>query len=173
MKQSCTIYSSLAFLFIQSLLFSQRSNTFLRHYGVEDGLPSSEVYDVIQDSKGYMWFATDRGVCRFDGNEFVSFTRENGLPDNTVFKLFEDYKKRLWFVTFSLKLAWYKDGKIHVYPHNQIIRETPGNSTIYTNFYVDRLDNIYLSIYGKGLLKIDQKGNLTQDCNGKQLTVRQ
>ncbi|MFT5970079.1 MAG: ligand-binding sensor domain-containing protein, partial [Flavobacteriales bacterium] len=37
------------------------------NFSVEDGLPSNEVYEVIQDSKGFMWFATDRGVARYNG----------------------------------------------------------------------------------------------------------
>ena len=32
-----------------------------------DGLPSSEIYDIIQDERGFIWFATDRGLARYDG----------------------------------------------------------------------------------------------------------
>jgi len=35
---------------------------------------------IFQASDGAMWFGTLAGVSRFDGKEFVSFTRENGLP---------------------------------------------------------------------------------------------
>ena len=43
------------------------------NYRVENGLPSSEVYDVVQDDHGYMWFATDRGLARFNGYDFTVF----------------------------------------------------------------------------------------------------
>ena len=65
--------------------FSQ--NTVLKHYSVSDGMPSSECYDVIQDTKGYMWIGTDAGVVRYDGYRFKTYNNSNGLVDNTVFKI--------------------------------------------------------------------------------------
>ena len=47
-------------------------NFFLTNYGIDQGLPSSQVYDVVQDHSGYIWIATDAGVSRFDGAEMVS-----------------------------------------------------------------------------------------------------
>ncbi len=41
-----------------------------KHFGVDQGVPSSEVYSAFQDSKGYIWFASDAGVSRFNGYEF-------------------------------------------------------------------------------------------------------
>ena len=35
----------------------------LRHYAVDDGLPSSQVRDVTQDASGRMWFATRAGIA--------------------------------------------------------------------------------------------------------------
>ena len=63
------------------------------------GLPSSESYMVFQDSKGFMWIATDNGVVKYDGHEFVTYNTADGLTDNTVFGFFEDYKGRIWFRT--------------------------------------------------------------------------
>ncbi|MCC6838432.1 MAG: hypothetical protein IT234_07845, partial [Bacteroidia bacterium] len=39
----------------------------------EDGLPSSEVYQIIQDSKGYMWIGCDAGLYRYNGFEFKAY----------------------------------------------------------------------------------------------------
>ena len=48
--------------FIVSVANAQTITPQFRHYTTADGLPSSEVYEVIQDRNGYMWFATDRGA---------------------------------------------------------------------------------------------------------------
>jgi hypothetical protein len=78
----------------------------------KDGLPSTEVYHAIQDSQGYIWFATDNGVSRFDGYKFVNFDINNGLVNNTVFDLYEDKKGRVWFIALSGRLCYYEDDKI-------------------------------------------------------------
>ncbi|MEL6638869.1 MAG: two-component regulator propeller domain-containing protein [Bacteroidota bacterium] len=66
------------------------------HYTVEDGLPSSETYMVIQDRQGYLWFATDRGVARYDGQQFQCYSIQDGLTDNSVLGLHEDQWGRIW-----------------------------------------------------------------------------
>lgn len=44
-----------------------------RHYTSADGLPSNCIRDIVQDDCGFMWFATDGGLARFDGHEFKVF----------------------------------------------------------------------------------------------------
>ena len=61
-------------IFLFNSFFTHAQDEIYRNYTVEDGLPSSEVYYSFQDSKGYMWFATDAGVSRFNGYEFENFT---------------------------------------------------------------------------------------------------
>ena len=39
-----------------------------RHISLEDGLPSSFVTALMQDSDAYLWIATDQGVARYDGS---------------------------------------------------------------------------------------------------------
>jgi ligand-binding sensor domain-containing protein len=36
---------------------------YFEHFGVEDGLPQHTVMDILQDKKGFMWFATWNGLC--------------------------------------------------------------------------------------------------------------
>lgn len=88
-------------------------STFNRHYTIEDGLPSNTVYCVLQDSKGYIWFTTDLGVCRYNGQTFTQFSVINGLTDNEVLQIHEDQKGRLWFQTHNGIPCFFLDGKVH------------------------------------------------------------
>src|SRR5215471_357962 len=54
------------------------------HYDVKDGLAGSTVYDVTQDKDGFLWFATEAGISRFDGTHFKNFTTEDGLPSAEI-----------------------------------------------------------------------------------------
>lgn len=49
-------------------------------YSVDDGLPTNLVKDVQQDKRGFMWFATDAGLVRFDGYRFQTFTHNLPSP---------------------------------------------------------------------------------------------
>ncbi len=68
-------------------------------YNTSSGLPNNAVYHILQDSKGYMWFATNEGVCRYDGAKYQSFNIEQGLADNSVRAIIEDKVGNIWFST--------------------------------------------------------------------------
>ncbi|HYC84249.1 MAG TPA: two-component regulator propeller domain-containing protein [Chryseosolibacter sp.] len=84
----------------------------VRNYSIAEGLPSTEVYDVFQDSKGFIWFGTDNGVVRFDGREMTVFRSHDGLEDPVVFGIMEDRHQRIWFRTFSGRLFTCENQKI-------------------------------------------------------------
>ena len=73
------------------------------HLGVENGLPSSLVSDVVQDHRGFMWVGTGHGVSRFDGGRFRTYARERAnpysLPLDFIDQVYEDRAGTLWVVT--------------------------------------------------------------------------
>ena len=72
------------FLFVS---LSIVTNTFAqlnapKNYNLNNGLSTLSITDITQDRVGYLWFTTNEGITRFDGNEFVNYTTKNGLPSN-------------------------------------------------------------------------------------------
>ena len=50
------------------------------HVTVEDGLSQGTVLDVLQDSQGFIWIATEAGLNRYDGYEMRRYTHDRGDP---------------------------------------------------------------------------------------------
>src|SRR5882757_2474613 len=92
-------------LFFSLKSYSQSNPYF--HYSVAEGLPSAETYYIFQDKKGFIWFATDNGVVRFDGKEMELFQTNEGLSDPVVFEFVEDSRERLWFRTLSGRISYF------------------------------------------------------------------
>lgn len=137
-------------------LYGQHPST--KHYTVDDGIPSSEVYHVIQDRLGYIWFATDHGVSRFDGYTFTHFNTNEGLTDNTVFKLLEDSAGRIWCMTFTNQYCFIENGKCQPYAQNAKIRsllKTPIPLAI-----KEIKSGVYLVGLSDGFITFDLKGNV-------------
>lgn len=61
----------------------------------KDGLPDYEFYDMMIDSKGFIWFAANNGLYRYDGQKFKTYTnpQKRGL---SVFGLLEDEEGTIW-----------------------------------------------------------------------------
>ncbi len=64
-----------------------------------DGLPSSMVHQMVEDRQGYLWFATEDGLARYDGGGFRVWRMEHGLADNAVRSLALDARDQLWIGT--------------------------------------------------------------------------
>ena len=67
-----------------------------RSYTVLDGITQSAVYDIDQDNAGYLWFTTARGLNRYDGKEFDSYTIADGLPNNSLTTLHISEGNSVW-----------------------------------------------------------------------------
>lgn len=69
----------------------------------QDGMISSVVYDIAQDNDGFMWFATEDGLVKYDGFEFINYRHsrldESSLSNNVVRTLLIDDLGRLWVGT--------------------------------------------------------------------------
>ena len=131
------------------------------NYSVAEGLPSSEAYTVFQDRQGFMWFATDNGVVKFDGREMQTFHLKDGLTDPVVFDFQEDDDGRIWFWTYSGKLSYYENGQIKPYPHNDKLKRI-GNFALINFVYLSETKELWFSMrncFGK----IDSKGEITID----------
>jgi len=72
-------------------------------YSQENGLSNNQIHCICQDKKGWMWFGTSQGVCRFDGYKFTVFKNDpedsTSLKGNLVRTIFEDRKGQLWIGT--------------------------------------------------------------------------
>ena len=72
-------------------------------YSQEHGLSNNQIHSILQDKKGWMWFGTSQGACRFDGYKFTVFKNDpedsTSLIGNLVRAVYEDRKGQLWIGT--------------------------------------------------------------------------
>lgn len=114
----------------------------IRHYTTSYGLPSNKVYQVYQDSRGFIWFATDAGAARFDGGNFKYFSRKDGLNTNEIIRIQEDSKGRIWFFNFNGTFNYY-DGKIIYNQYNAPFIDDLKNSFFFKRMYEDSSQNLH------------------------------
>lgn len=138
----------------------------------DQGIINSTVYHSLQDAQGFIWFATESGVLRFDGTEYKHFTVDDGLSDNEVLKIHADSKNRIWFLTLSGKLSYYLNGKIYNAGNDELIRKTSTNSA-FTSFYEDRQHNLWFLALDNICIKISPKNKVTQLNLGNTLKGRE
>ncbi len=125
-----------------------------KHFSFNNGLPSATIYYILQDKKGFIWFGTDAGVSRFDGNKFVNYTLSEGLSENEILSIGEDSMGRIWFLGFNGTVSYYYNGKIHNSSNDLLISKIPNKGTL-QYFYEDKEQKIWLSSF-EGYTIIDK-----------------
>lgn len=139
----------------------------LKNYTVTQGLPGNVVYDVLQDSKGYLWLATENGVSRFDGKLFRNYTLREGLADNEIFKIREDYKGRVWFLSYNGRLSYYLNGLLYNAPNNDILKRLSFNYMA-KSLFVAPDSSIWISSEDEGIKVLSSNDSIVvfQDRSG-------
>ena len=165
------------FKYLILLLFiTWRLNSFSQEYSyvnydTRDGLAGSVVYDAIQDKEGFMWFATENGLSRFDGKTFKTFTTKDGLPDNEILRLFVDSKGRLWIMPFKPSLCYYYRGKIYNKNNDSLLSKITLRSHAY-DMVEDKSSNLFVAetdawhiIFNNGTIKTFTTGTVALGIN--------
>ncbi|MDC2890893.1 EAL domain-containing protein [Psychrosphaera algicola] len=92
-------------------LFDPVRNTIhFQHLDIESTLPHPTIMDIIQDKEGFVWFATQGGIARFNGTNSSIYTavsaNEEGLNNNWIWQMYADSEGRVWATS---------NGGIHLY----------------------------------------------------------
>jgi ligand-binding sensor domain-containing protein len=98
-------------LYGQQLVFNNLS--------VDLGLPSQESYNVMQDSKGYIWISTEAGLCKYNGTSCKVFNKNNGLPENSTYVVKEDNKGIIWIITSTSRVLYYSGDSLYEAPFSK------------------------------------------------------
>ena len=96
-------------MFTSQFLFGQ--NPYFNIIDKSQGLLTNSVYDIFQDKDNYMWFATEKGLCRFNGYTFQYFSQD-GMTSKSGSCIQQDAFGRIWYENF--------DGYLYYVENNQL-----------------------------------------------------
>ncbi|BFT29857.1 hybrid sensor histidine kinase/response regulator [Alteromonas sp. D210916BOD_24] len=146
----------------------------------EDGFVSSEIYSIIQDKQGLLWFGTaENGIMRHDGRKVTLFefdsTTPNGLSHNDAGNLMLDRNGNIWIGTWGGGANLYRpeSGTFETFIHDPKRSDSLSSNRIQSLLH-DRNGDIWLGSYDQGLnryLGNDQFERIQkEEDNGKSLS---
>lgn len=156
------------FIFILSLLFlakqgvCQNNEVVFEKLTIRDGLSHNNVYSIIQDSLGYMWFGTQDGLNRYDGQSISVFrhdpTNSNSLSTSNFGKIHQDRLGYYWFGTFGGGVDRYdpKTNTFKNYPQNPKDTNSISNNQILFIFE-DQAGTLWFGTPDGGLNRYNRK----------------
>lgn len=147
-------------LLIVLCIHGQSPYSLSKQFTIEDGLPSNECHGIVQDSLGYIWIATDRGLSRFDGYGFKNYGIQHGLAELSCLDIKMDDHGDLWMQTYSNSFYKYlhKEDTIVAYAYNTKLEDELDELSILD--FAIHSDTLYVAHKDHGYIKIDKKGDL-------------
>jgi hypothetical protein len=136
-------------------------NPYIHQYTTHDGLPSNTVYYIYQDSKKFIWFATDAGVSRYDGTIFTNYRIKDGLSSNEVIRIKEDSFGRIWFFNYNGALNYFYQNKIFN-ENNASFLDSIRVKEFFFDFFQDSDQTIYFYTRYCEIIELDSKNNITK-----------
>ena len=143
-----------------------------------------DVYSIFKDSKGHIWFGTNIGVCRYDGNSFAWISEDElGFDDMgrafNVRSIIEDKDGKFWFSNTSHR--WVVDPKGSV---DQAIslRQEPGIAPskdrkadgfdYFMSSVKDNNGDLWMATLGAGVWRYDGKDLIHYPVKDGDTTIR-
>ncbi|MDJ0845747.1 two-component regulator propeller domain-containing protein [Crocosphaera sp.] len=127
----------------------------------EDGLPEDRVWNIVQDQDGFMWFAMNGGLIRYDGNDMKLFQHDpnnpHSLSSDRTRDLLIDQNGTLWITTWNAGLNQYAASREH-FTHYQHDPDDPHSlsSDALRAIFEDSQGTLWVGTLGGGLNKLNR-----------------
>lgn len=120
----------------------------VRSITMDDGLPSNAVRSVVQGSKGYMWFGTDNGLCRFDGYDVKTYYN----PFTTV----DQFVSALTACEEGLLVGCNNGAYLFCNATDRFQKLSDKITASVLNFSLDGDQNVWISTNGQGVFRYNR-----------------
>lgn len=153
------------FLLLKLPVWGQEDYVRFKRLTINDGLSLSSIYYIYQDSKGFIWFGTEDGLNKFDGQSITVYgattDQYNILANKWIELIYEDKSGMIWLGSRG-GLTKYnpRNGNFSVLRHDPSDPRTLSNDTI-TAVATDLQNEIWVGTY-RGLNRVDRITNEVQ-----------
>ncbi|HLP81576.1 MAG TPA: two-component regulator propeller domain-containing protein, partial [Nitrosomonas sp.] len=142
----------LLFIIPAIAVFGQSVEFKSQHFSADNGLPHSYILDIYQDHQGFLWFATAKGLAKYDGYKFKTFLPEkNNIPSYFVNQICEDRYGNLWLAIGTGDLTKYDPRTNRFFRFKLMESDSTRfarnpNGWYSYRLFIDSFDNIWIAI---------------------------
>lgn len=150
------------YLSSKSNAWGQINEMVFHKLSLKDGLSHNNVYAILQDNLGFMWFGTQDGLNRYDGYKFIVYRHDsknpNTLSTGNFGKMMQDTDGTYWFGTYGGGLNRF-DPKTGLFKHYMAKVDDPrsisSNQTLF--LFRDSDNELWIGTAGGGLNRFNEK----------------
>ena len=131
----------------------------VRFISPDNGLSNSHINLIYQDSKGYIWIATENGLNKFNGYEFEVFLPipkdSASIQSNIISGVYEDSRGVFWVATYSGLQQYDRTKNVFIPVTFNDLDPSFRLRQVVSCIFEDRNKNMWFSFPGNGLIRMD------------------
>jgi ligand-binding sensor domain-containing protein len=135
------------FWFLQGNFALVNSQTYaFQHVTEKEGLPSTYLYGILQDKRGYIWLTGESGLLWYNGLVYLQPEIQNKI-ENEIIRFFDVDSEKIWMQDLAGKLLYYENGEIHNFPEinpNLIYRYTEVFSHSNGDIWIANAEDVFI-----------------------------
>ncbi|XZF12757.1 sensor histidine kinase [Chitinophagaceae bacterium MMS25-I14] len=139
----------ISLLTVMLCLFSYTGSTAqelsFENIGTDTGLPATEVYNIFQDSKGYLWAATEYGLVKYNGNHFLPGCTNIPLREQIIYAVFRNEKGQIFLANSLWQFYELRNDSAILLPGSAALAAASAKKHTVGSFFVDGAGNISVS----------------------------
>jgi len=165
-KPLVLLFMFLATILVSNLAMGQNFDFQCYQFDTDDGLPSSEIYDQYEDPVGNIWLATDRGVVKYNGYNFITYDMKNGLANLVNFSFQPVGDGTFWVNGLDGSLSYWDGQSFEPFPFNSAVKNIRPNKKSWLDFLGINDDLLFLHIISSNSTEITLPIYSVNICNG-------
>ena len=150
------LFAILILVWLQS--FAQWRSPIMTYLGPDEGL-MGRVIDMDQDAVGFMYFATDQGMYKYDGSSFQFFGHDpsdsSSISPGQVFDILISYDQQVWLALYKSGLNRY-DPRTNKFYRYDLPEHNLSDLSGALSLAEDENGNIWVGGYHARLYKFDR-----------------
>lgn len=147
--KSVYLFLLLPFFLLATPTPSRNNSRIAQIFTTVNGLPDNTINDIQKDKEGYLWIATNKGIARFDGKNFISFSKnthplffednvvnEIQIEDNSIYLISNKFGVQI-LDRISLKIKSFITDAVRSFDiknNRQLVLKNNGNLEMYRHF---------------------------------------
>jgi ligand-binding sensor domain-containing protein len=165
---------NILFFLVSGLLFSQSYR--FKHITSEDGLSTNFVSSILKDDKGFMWFGTQDGLCRYDGYQFRVYKNtieeKSSLSSSDITRIFQHNDGMIYVGTRNAGLNIYNPFK-DSFERVKLNADGTSAQELKINCFLSQDNSTVLIGTDKGIVSFNSKTKESKEIgsSGKKLEV--
>lgn len=150
----------------ETILSSEAPSLRFENFSIQDGLTQSSAQDMLQDSLGYLWIATQGGLVKYDGYTFKTYANapfdSTSLSDNFIYNIGEGSDGDIWVGTTSKGLNRFdrSEQRFRHYRHDPKDSTSISSDQVY-DVYQAKNGDVWASTIGGGLNRLPAGSDTT------------